>query len=65
MMAFLLWMKNDQVQRKALWVNGRDKGFVYALDCALGCQTLNGVAVHASVPSHLPFPLAVDKYPYL
>lgn len=54
-------MKNYQVQRKALWVNVRDKGFVYAL----GCQILNGVAVHASVPSHLPFPLAVDKYPYL
>lgn len=54
-------MKNDQVQRKALWVNGRDNGFVYAL----GHRMLNGVAVHASVPSHLPFPLAVDKYPYL
>lgn len=55
MMGFLLWMKNDQVQRKALWVNGRDNGFVYAL----GRQMLNRVAVHASVPSHLPFPLAV------
>lgn len=61
MMGFLLRMKNDQVQRKALWVNGRDKGFVYALRC----HTVNGVAVHASVPSHLPFLLAVDKYPYL
>ncbi len=61
MMGFLLWMKNDQVHRKALWVNGRDNGFVYAL----GRQILNGVAAHASVPSHLPFPLAVDKYPYL
>lgn len=60
-MGFLLWMKNDQVQRKALWVNERDKGFVYALEC----QILNGVAVLASVRSHLPFLLAVDKYPYL
>ena len=31
MMGFLLRMKNDQVQRKALRVNGRDNGFVYAL----------------------------------
>lgn len=61
MMGFLLQMKNDQVQRKAPWVNGRDNGFV----SALGRQILNGVAVHASVPSYLPFPLAVDKYPYL
>lgn len=61
MMGFLLRMKNDQVQRNALWVNRRDNGFVYVL----GHQVLNGVAVHASVPSHLPFPLAVDKYPYL
>lgn len=60
MMGFLLWIKNDQVQRKVLWVSGT-KAFVYAL----GCQILNGVAVHASVPSHLPFLLAVDKYPYL
>ena len=28
-------------------------------------QILDGLAVHTSVPSHLPFPLAVDKYPYL
>lgn len=61
MMGFLLWMKNDQVPRKALWVSGRDNGFVYAL----GHKIFNGVAVHASVPSHLPFPLAADKYPYL
>lgn len=61
MMGFLLGMKNGPVQKKAKQVNGRDKGFAYAL----GCQILNGVAVHASLPSHLPFPLAVDKYPYL
>lgn len=61
MTGFLQQMKDDQVQRKAPWVNGRDNGFV----CALGCQILNGVAVHASAPSHLPIPLAVDKYPYL
>lgn len=61
MMGFLLWMKNDQSQRKALWVNGRDNGFVYATRSHI----LNGVVIHASVPSHLPFPLAVDKYPYL
>lgn len=61
MMGFLLRMTNDRVQRKALWVNGRDNGFVYAL----GHQILNGVAVHASVPSLWPFPLANDKYPYL
>lgn len=61
MMGFLLRMKNGQVQRNALWVNRRDNGFVYVL----GHQVLNGVAVHASVPSHLPLPLAVDKYPYL
>jgi len=28
-------------------------------------RTSNGVAVHALVPSLLPFPLAVDIYPYL
>lgn len=61
MMGFLLRMKNYQVQRKALRVNGRDNGFVYAL----GHQILNGVAAHASVPYHLLFLLAVDKYPYL
>lgn len=61
MMGFLLWMKNYQVQEKAQWVNRRDKVFV----SALGYQISNGLAVHASVPSHLPFPLAVDKYPYL
>lgn len=54
-------MKNDQVQRNALWVSRRDNGFVYAP----GHQILNGVAARASVPPHLPFPLAVDKYPYL
>lgn len=61
MMGFLLRMKNDQVQINALRVNRRDNGFVY-----MGRhQILNGVAYHASVPCHLPFPLAVDKYPYL
>ena len=57
MMGFRLWIKNDRVQRKALWVNG----FVYAL----GRQNVNGVAVHASVFFDMPFPLAVEKYPYL
>lgn len=61
MMGFLPGMKNDQVRRKVPRVNGRDNGFDYALRH----QILNGVAVHALVPSHLPVPLAVDKYPYL
>lgn len=60
-MAFLLRMKNDQVQINAQWVKRRDGGFVYAG----GHQNLNGVAFHASVHSHLPSPLVVDKYPYL
>lgn len=51
MMGFLQQMKNDQVQGKAPWVNGRDNGFV----CALGRQILNGVAVHASAPSPSAF----------
>lgn len=61
MMGFRLWIKNDRVQRKALWVNERDNGFVYAL----GRQNVNVVAVHASVLFNMPFPLAVEKYPYL
>lgn len=61
MMGFLLQMKNDQAQIKTLWVNGRGSGFVFAL----GRHSLNGVAVHASVPSHLPLPLDADKCLYL
>lgn len=36
--------KNDQVQRKGLWVNGRDNGLV----SALGHQLLKRVAIHGS-----------------
>lgn len=31
MMGFLLWIKNDKVQRMALWSMGSDDSFVYAL----------------------------------
>lgn len=44
-MAFLLQIKNDQVLRKGLWVNGRDNGLVYAL----GHHLLNRVANHGSL----------------
>lgn len=60
-MGFLLRMKNDWVQINAQWVKRKGRGFVYAG----GHQKLNGVAAQASLSSHLPFPLVVDKYPYL